>query len=146
MRANRASNISCSLQSFIRSHYSLSDVCNLMVVLIAQTKLCIVITKAQCIRAMLVYLQTDKMQAGAMLLHLQWSIKLQTDLVSVGRLWLVYACTMAQCEMLWNMRNELIARMAGTKISPNIPFRRFCSAKKTHCNFVSGKLLQSTIP
>ena len=62
IRANRSSNISCSLQSLIRSQYSLSDVCNLMVVLIAQTKLCSVKTNAQCIRAMLVYFQTGKIQ------------------------------------------------------------------------------------
>ena len=62
IRTNRASNISCSLQSLIRSHYSLSDVRNLMVVLIPQTKLCSVTTNAQCIRAMLVYLQTCQIQ------------------------------------------------------------------------------------
>ena len=61
IRANCASNISCSLQNSIRSHYSLSDVCNLMVVLVPQTKLCSVTTNAQCILAMLMYLQTGKM-------------------------------------------------------------------------------------
>ena len=69
IRANRAGNISCSLQSSIRSHYSLADVCNLMVVLILQTKLCSVTTNAQCIRAMLVYLQTGKNVAVTVLLH-----------------------------------------------------------------------------
>ena len=83
IRANRASNISCALQSSIRSHYSLLYVCNLMVVLILQTKLCSVTTNAQCILAVLVYLETGKNVAVTVLLHWQLSCQWNCKLVCV---------------------------------------------------------------
>ena len=64
---------------------------------------------------------------------------------SVAILVFVYACTMAQLEMPWDMRIELIAIMAGTKISPKLNFEDYISAKKTHCNFVSCYLLQKLV-